>query len=650
VVASDPDAGQTLTYSILSGNTNAAFAINASSGVLTVANSAALNFEVTPVFYLVVKVQDNGTGTLSSQATVSVSLTNINEVPVITNQSLSVSENSSNGITVGTVVASDPDAAQTLTFSIISGNTSGAFSINSATGVVSVANSAAVSSDINPSFTLLVKVQDNGTGLLSSQANVNVSLSNINGLPIIKDQSISVSENTNSGTAFGSVVATDPDADQTLTYSILSGNTNDAFVINTSIGSLTVANSSALNFETTPSFALVIKVQDNGTGTLSSQAKITINILDVNEKPVINDQTITVQANTANGTFVETVSASDPDIGQVLTYAIISGNTGNAFTINPSTGALIIANSSALSFETTLAFTLVTKVQDNGTGNLNNQAKVYVNLMNEKSCTATGNISYEKWSEISGSGINMLTSNINYPDNPSTEILLTSMEAPISANYNFGARIAGYICAPITGSYTFWIASDDNSELWLSTDDNQAKKEKIAYHNGYTDSRQWNKYTTQKSLPVNLIQGHSYYVEALMKDGGGVNNFAIGWLKPGQTGLAPSEIVPGSVLSPIKGFISKEETVSNNEIVYFDNVTLFPNPLPHGEVLNVIVKGENPEGFTISVFDITGKVLLQQHYEQQEKLMVNVSAFLSGTYIITIRNRNLNISKKFIVL
>ena len=97
VVASDPDAGQTLTYSILSGNTSGAFAINASTGVLTVANSAALNFEVTPSFALVVKVQDNGTGTLSSQATVTVSLTNINEVPVISNQAFEVIEYSPNG-------------------------------------------------------------------------------------------------------------------------------------------------------------------------------------------------------------------------------------------------------------------------------------------------------------------------------------------------------------------------------------------------------------------------------------------------------------------------------------------------------------------------------------------------------------------------
>jgi len=88
-----------------------------------------------------VKVQDNGTPSLSSQATVTVNLTNVNEAPVIANQTFSIAENSANGTAVATVVASDPDAGQTLTYSILSGNTSGAFALNTSTGALTVANS-----------------------------------------------------------------------------------------------------------------------------------------------------------------------------------------------------------------------------------------------------------------------------------------------------------------------------------------------------------------------------------------------------------------------------------------------------------------------------------------------------------------------------
>ena len=44
--------------------------------------------------------------------------------------------------------------------------------------------------------------------------------------------------------------------------------------------------------------------------------------------------------------------------------------------------------------------------------------------------------------------------------------------------------------------------------------------------------------------------GESYYVEALMKEAGGGDNLAVGWAKPGESTNAPSQVIPGSVLSP----------------------------------------------------------------------------------------------------
>ena len=42
-------------------------------------------------------------------------------------------------------------------------------------------------------------------------------------------------------------------------------------------------------------------------------------------------------------------------------------------------------------------------------------------------------------------------------------------------------------------------------------------------------------------------------MEALQKEGGGGDNLAVGWAKPGQSTSAPSEVIPGSVLSPFSG-------------------------------------------------------------------------------------------------
>ncbi|MBK7028626.1 MAG: cadherin repeat domain-containing protein [Bacteroidales bacterium] len=415
VAASDPDAGQILTYTILSGNTSGAFNINATSGALTVANSAALNYETTPTFSLVVKVQDNGTGTLSSQATVTINLTNGNDAPVITNQTFSIAENSANGTNVGTVIATDPDAGQTLTYSILSGNTAGAFTINSTSGVLTVANGTALNFETTPTFALVVKVQDNGTGSLSAQATITVNLTNVNEVPAIGNQTFSIAENSANGTNVGTVAASDPDAGQTLAYSILSGNTSGAFAISTTTGTITVANSTILNFESNPSFSLVVKVQDNGSGTLSAQATITINLSNVNEAPVINNQAFSIIENSANGTNVGTVLASDPDAGQTLSYSILSGNTSNAFNINSITGVITVANSSALNFETTPSYSLVIKVQDNGAGLLNSQAIITINLTDANDLPVITNQSFSV-AENASNGTNIGTIMASDPD------------------------------------------------------------------------------------------------------------------------------------------------------------------------------------------------------------------------------------------
>jgi hypothetical protein len=380
VVATDPDAGQTLTYSIISGNTNNAFTINSATGALTVNNTSALNYEVITSFGLTVRAQDNGQGNLYSQATVSVNITEVNEQPQIENQTYFVAENTPNGQAVATVIAADPDNGQSLLFSITAGNTDNAFIINLTTGVITVNNSSALNILNNPNFYLTVVVQDNGQGNLTNQALITMTLTDVNQQPVISDQTFDIEENTPNGQVVGTVYATDPDFGQTLTYSIISGNTNYAFVINSSTGDLSVNNSSGLNFEVTPTFNLIVEVQDNGAGNLWAQASITINITDVNESPEINDQTFAIEEYSPNGTEVGTLVATDPDNGQTLTYSILSGNENNAFILNSTTRVLTVGNSSALDFETNPVFSLVVKVTDDGIGNLTDDATITVNL------------------------------------------------------------------------------------------------------------------------------------------------------------------------------------------------------------------------------------------------------------------------------
>jgi hypothetical protein len=379
VTATDPDAGTTLTYSITGGNTGGAFAINAATGAITVATSAALNFETTPSFSLTVTATDNGTPVLSGSNTITINLTNVNEAPVVNDQTFTVSSNAVNGAVVGTIAATDPDAGTTLAYSITGGNAGGAFALNGATGQITVASAAALVGV--SSFALNVTVSDNGTPTLSDTAVITVNVTLVNQPPVVNDQTFTVAENTTNGTVVGTIVSTDPDGSQTRTISVTGGSGQTVFAVSAA-GVITVANSTALNFEITPSFTLNVTITDNGTPALSDTAIITINLTNVNESPVVTAATFSLAENSANGTAVGTVTATDPDAATTLTYSITGGNTGGAFAINAATGAITVATSAALNFETTPSFSLTVTATDNGTPVLSGSNTITINLTN----------------------------------------------------------------------------------------------------------------------------------------------------------------------------------------------------------------------------------------------------------------------------
>ena len=115
---------------------------------------------------------------------------------------------------------------------------------------------------------------------------VNASLPPENHAPTASDAIWVLAENSAAGTEVGAVAAADGDAGQTLTYAIVGGNTNGAFAIDATTGTLTVANAAALNFEATPVFDLTIQITDDGLEPLHATANITVQLTNVVEPPV----------------------------------------------------------------------------------------------------------------------------------------------------------------------------------------------------------------------------------------------------------------------------------------------------------------------------------------------------------------------------
>ena len=334
VTATDTDdEDDDLTYSITAGADSARFSIDQSSGALT--------FKTAPDFetlgdqsrdneYIVEVTASDGTN--NTAQTITVTVTDVNEPPVLApTATKNVAENT---ITVLTVSATDEDAGTTITYAITAGADSVWFRIDQSTGDLTFKTAPDFENPSdqggNNDYEVIVTVSD---GTNSAIQTITVTVTDVNEPPTIAAQTFSVTENVTSGTNVGTVVATDEDTGNNLTFSITSGNTGQAFTINAD-GDITVAGT--IDYETTPTYILTVQVSD---GDLSATAAVTINVTNVND----NDPVIT-SATTAsvveNTTDVLTVTATDADAGTTLIYSISGGADQALFSINRTSGAL----------------------------------------------------------------------------------------------------------------------------------------------------------------------------------------------------------------------------------------------------------------------------------------------------------------------
>ena len=164
-------------------------------------------------------------------------------------------------------------------------------------------------------------------------------------------------------------------------------------------------------------------------------------------------------------------------------------------------------------------------------------------LPTNASCTAEGQITRDIWA---GGGRGTLN-NIPVNDIPSESGILNNFEVLTFSSPDHAQRINGFICPPHTGLYTFWIASEEDSQLWLSSNANPRNKRLIANIQGTTRANQWNKYASQQSEPILLVAGTQYYIEGLTIGGG---HFSAGWKMPDGRLDRP---ISGNYLSTFKG-------------------------------------------------------------------------------------------------
>ena len=113
-------------------------------------------------------------------------------------------------------------------------------------------------------------------------------------------------------------------------------------------------------------YEVTIRVVDNGLRPAADTESFTLSVIHVNEAPTVADQALSVDENRANGTFIGSVSASDSDAGDVLTFDVTGGSGSTAFEVDAGSGAIIVADSLQLDFESAKSLTLQILVTDGG--------------------------------------------------------------------------------------------------------------------------------------------------------------------------------------------------------------------------------------------------------------------------------------------
>ncbi|HWV98127.1 MAG TPA: DUF1800 family protein [Candidatus Acidoferrum sp.] len=130
---------------------------------------------------------------------------------------------------------------------------------------------------------------------------------------------------------------------------------------------------------------------------------------------------------------------------------------------------------------------------------------------------------------------------------------LGTLEGITGFGSNYGERIRGYLTAPVTGNYYFWIAGSDSAELWISNDGDPVNKVRRALVSpaNSTAPRQWYMQPSQRSGWLSLAAGQRYYLEILHKAGASAgDNWSVGWIQdPTGTNATASGVVPGYLLS-----------------------------------------------------------------------------------------------------
>ena len=170
----------------------------------------------------------------------------------------------------------------------------------------------------------------------------------------------------------------------------------------------------------------------------------------------------------------------------------------------------------------------------------------------------TGLVGLEIWDSILGSLVSDLRADARYPDDPTRDDTTTSFDStlviPDGPLNTYGGRFRAWLTPDVSGDYEFFIRADDTAELWVGSDDNFDTIEDLGTPTASDaivgDPFQEPGFDSSTSLPIPLLAGQRYAIQAIWKEGNGGDHCQVAWRLVGDpTPAADLQPIPSQFLS-----------------------------------------------------------------------------------------------------
>lgn len=309
-----------------------------------------------------------------------------------------VSESTEVGTKIGKIQATDQDSGEDgkVFYLFVGSSNDRGFIINSESGVISVSRNLDRETQSRIVLTVMAKNAGGIRGNDTDEAQVIVTVQDGNDPPEFL-QSVYESE-VNEGAAVGtkviSVKAIDKDVrpqNNQFSYSIIGGNTEQAFKIDPQSGQIETAR--ILDRETIPVYSLIVGGIDTGSPPETGTATVKINVKDINDNgPVFDPPQVTgrVLENQPPNTKVMTLSANDPDLppnGAPFTYRLIGGKHRDFVKIDKHSG--LIVTTKTIDREIIPKMEILVEVEDSGSPKMKSQHIVTIEILDQNDSPST---------------------------------------------------------------------------------------------------------------------------------------------------------------------------------------------------------------------------------------------------------------------